>query len=406
MQYEKLAQSIMAKYAIDTGLQRDPETGAINRPRRYLWTDAFAVCNFIGFYKRYSDPIFLQQALALVEQVHNVLGRHRDDSPKSGWISGLDHDEAKLHPTAGGLRIGKPQDECHADAEIDSSAEWQQDGQYFHYLTKWMHALNCVARATGDSQYNEWARELAKTAHSKFVYDDYANPQRLKRIYWKMSIDLSRPRVLSMGHHDPLDGLLVYRQLQAYCEKTKGKPSNFNLSSEIEEMTAIVQAKEWATNDTLGAGCLLTDAYKLCQLIGLYQLDERHLFKRILKDIESSLHHIIRGNFFSTEASNRLAFRELGLAIGLQTISKMRQVLNEHSKEFQQVDSLNLILMRLSAYEPLHNIIENFWLQPKRQSLIVWQEHVDINNVMLATSLFPSGYIQLETKTTVHAAPL
>ncbi|AEP29421.1 hypothetical protein [Brumicola nitratireducens] len=395
MNYEQLAQSIMTQYAIDTGLARDPESGAKNPPRRYLWTDAFAVCNYLGFYKRHSAPAFLQQALTLVEQVHCVLGKHREDSSKKGWISGLDDVEAKRHPTAGGLRIGKPLNESNADTEVNSSAEWQQDGQYFHYLTKWMHALNCVARATGDMQYNEWARELAKTAHSAFVYDDYVNSKRVKRIYWKMSIDLSRPLVLSMGHHDPLDGLLIYQQLQTCCARAEAKTSNYNLSNEIAEMAAVCEAKNWATNDTLGVGCLLTDAYKLCQLMGLYQLNGQHLFEKILQDIESSLHHIVGGNLFSIKASNRLAFRELGLAIGLQTISKMRQVLTKHSAEFQQVDSLNLLLLRLSAYEPLHSIIENFWLKPEQQSLAVWQEHADINNVMLATSLFPSGYVQL-----------
>lgn len=395
MKCEQLAQSIMAKYAIDTGLLSDPETGEKHLPRRYLWTDAFAVCNYIGFYKCYSNPVFLEQALALVEQVHCVLGRHRDDSPKCGWLSGLDDDEAKLHPTAGGLRIGKPLDESHVDTKVHASLEWQQDGQYFHYLTKWMHALNCVALATDDSQYNKWGRELAKTAHRAFVYNDFADPQHVKRIYWKMSIDLTRPLVSSMGHHDPLDGLLTYHQLQACFPEQQNKTLDYNLSREIKEITAVCQAKEWATNDPLGAGCLLTDAYKLCQLIGLYKLDERHLFEKILHDIESSLHHIIGSNLFSISASNRLAFRELGLAIGLQTVSKMHQVLTEHPTEFQQGILLNPILMRLSAYEPLHNIIENFWLKSDNQSLGVWEEHADINNVMLATSLFPNGYIQL-----------
>ncbi len=36
-----------------------------------------------------------------------------------------------------------------------------------------------------------------------------------KRMYWKMSIDLSRPQVASMGHHDALDGLVACRTLAA-----------------------------------------------------------------------------------------------------------------------------------------------------------------------------------------------
>jgi len=40
-----------------------------------------------------------------------VLGRHRDDDTRSGWISGLDDEKGKQHPTFGGLRIGKPLNE-------------------------------------------------------------------------------------------------------------------------------------------------------------------------------------------------------------------------------------------------------------------------------------------------------
>ena len=38
-------EQIMAQFAAETGL-----TGAC-APRRYLWTDAFAVCNFLELYR-------------------------------------------------------------------------------------------------------------------------------------------------------------------------------------------------------------------------------------------------------------------------------------------------------------------------------------------------------------------
>lgn len=52
----------------------------------------------------------------------------------------------------------------------DPRLEWERDGQYFHYLRKWMHALHCTSRVTGDGQYDLWARELAQAAHQTFVY--------------------------------------------------------------------------------------------------------------------------------------------------------------------------------------------------------------------------------------------
>jgi hypothetical protein len=55
--------------------------------------------------------------------------------------------------------------------------------------------------------YNRWAVDLAKTAHVRFTYLQWGGEP--KRMYWKMSIDLSCPLVTSMGQHDPLDGLIT-----------------------------------------------------------------------------------------------------------------------------------------------------------------------------------------------------
>ena len=64
---------------------------------------------------------------------------------------------------------------------------------------------NTVKGGTG------WAVELAKTAHARFTYMPASGGR--KRMYWKMSIDLTYPLVPSMGQHDPLDGLITYQQL-------------------------------------------------------------------------------------------------------------------------------------------------------------------------------------------------
>ncbi len=92
------AAEIMAEFARLTGL-----SAAAGFPRRYLWTDAFAVCNFLELYRRTSDEKYKDLALRLVGQVHNLLGRHREDDPRNSWISGLGEEEGQKHPTAGGL---------------------------------------------------------------------------------------------------------------------------------------------------------------------------------------------------------------------------------------------------------------------------------------------------------------
>ncbi|MDR4496413.1 MAG: hypothetical protein MRK02_00545 [Candidatus Scalindua sp.] len=172
-----MAVEIMTEFASLTGL-----TQVVKAQRRYLWTDAFAVCNFLGLYRQTGDDKYKALALLLVDQVHNILGRHREDDSRTGWISGLDEEEGLLHPTKGGLRIGKKMNERGLSDRFDERVEWDSDGQYYHYLTKWMHTLNRVSRITGDTTYNTWALELAKTVHAGFVHAPLYGLQ--KSIYW------------------------------------------------------------------------------------------------------------------------------------------------------------------------------------------------------------------------------
>ena len=156
---------IMRDFASITGLEP-----ASAHPQRYLWTDAFAVCNYLELFHRTDERKYQDLALRLVNQVHRILGRHRNDDPRMGWISGLSNEEGTIHPTRGGLRIGKQLNERRHHESINDPLEWDRDGQYYHYLIKWMHALNRVSRVTGDSTYTKWAIELAKTAHAAFTY--------------------------------------------------------------------------------------------------------------------------------------------------------------------------------------------------------------------------------------------
>jgi hypothetical protein len=197
--------TLMNNFAWRTGLTSD-------RPkRRYLWTDAFAVCNFLGLARTTGDRRYFDLARRLVDQVHHTLGQHRGDDPRRGWPSGLNEHEGKSHPTLGGLRIGKNLPERGVDEPFDEQLEWDRDGQYFHYLTQWMHALDQMSRSTGESKFNVWARELAKTAYHAFIYQPSIG--RVPRMYWKMSIDLLRPLV-------PLDGATRSLRWLYHCGAT------------------------------------------------------------------------------------------------------------------------------------------------------------------------------------------
>lgn len=378
----------MIEFAAETGL-----SSAQKAPRRYLWTDSFAVCNFLELYRQTHDEKFKDLALLLIDQVHSTLGSHREDDPRSGWISGLDEEQGKIHPTKGGLRIGKKMNERRPDELPDDRLEWDRDGQYYHYLTKWMHALNCVSRVTGDVRYNDWAIELAKTAHARFTYVPSAGGQQ--RMYWKMSIDLSYPLVASMGHHDPLDGLITYHQLQATSAANAQKPQHPDLTAEINDMAQICRAKSWATDDPLGIGGLLCDACKVGQMITNKTFEQIDLLRGLLDDSRLSLNSYMKASTLNLPADYRLAFRELGLSIGLRAVEKLRKLIEENPGLFDRQQQLDNHLETLIRYMPLVEIIESFWLERASRQAATWQEHRDINAVMLATSLAPEGYLTI-----------
>ncbi|MGZ6223668.1 MAG: hypothetical protein ACXWMW_13110 [Syntrophales bacterium] len=381
------ARTIMMEFAHLTGLLSSKE-----KPRRYLWTDAFAVCNFLTLYKQTSDERYKELALRLVDQVHNVLGRRRTEDTWIGWISGLPEEEGKLHPTSGGLRIGKGMNERGQDEPYDEQLEWDRDGQYYHYLTKWMHALARVSRVTGDSIYARWAIELAKVVHSKFTYFPPAGGQ--KRMYWKMSIDLSYPLVPSMGHHDPLDGLITYMELKAAVEGSK-KSKELDLSKEIKDMAAICEGKNWATDDPLGMGELLSTAYKLAQLMTDADAEQEELLNDLLDSSITGLRLFERRNQLKLPAEYRLAFRELGLSIGLHAIEKMQKLIKQAPRNFSANPRLHSQMKDLTRYTSLSNMIEAYWLDDTNRQATGWIAHRDINMVMLATSLAPEGYISI-----------
>ncbi|MGE5190930.1 MAG: hypothetical protein ACM3U2_00395 [Deltaproteobacteria bacterium] len=375
---DALVQTLMADFADATGVSGK------TKPRRYLWTDAFAVCNFLGLYRQTGEDRYRGLAVELVDQVHHILGRHRRDDPRHGWISGLSEEDGERHPTRGGLRIGKIRNERGPDEPADSRLEWDQDGQYFHYLTKWMHALYRMGRETGESRYQRWAAELAVAAHNAFTFE--ISPGGPRRMVWKMSIDLTRPLVSSMGQHDPLDALVTYLELQA-ADGLEAQ-DRAGLAMPIADTTEMCQGARWATDDPLGIGGLLDDAARLAQLVFRCGVERRQLLRQILVEAELSLHAFARSSPLNDHAAHRLAFRELGLAIGLSGLERIRDLVKGD-------DELDAVVTGLLLHRSLADQIRTFWSDSPHRLGRTWMEHRDINTVMLATSLSPEGYLQL-----------
>ena len=378
-------QEIMQEFARLTGL--DPISSS---PRRYLWTDAFAVCNYLELYRRTGDASYRDLAVRLVDQVHHILGRHRDDDPRKGWISALPEQEGERHPTVGGLRIGKDRNERMPGEPLDERGEWDRDGQYYHYLTKWMHALNRVSRVCGDPVYTRWAVELARTAHARFTFVPAAGGP--KRMVWKMSIDLSYPLVPSMGLHDPLDGLVTCSELQSTMDSIPGS-SLPDLHTETAEMAELCRRQDLATDDPLGIGGLLFDASRIAQLMRQGRFAYPDLLERVLESALQGVRIVERSRQLQLPAGYRLAFRELGLSIGMKGLDASKGMIEESRGEFGTL--VQRTVADLMHYQPLAGEIEQFWLDEANRRAGTWTEHREINMVMLATSLAPDGFITI-----------
>ncbi|MFN0246299.1 MAG: hypothetical protein ACKV2T_05295, partial [Kofleriaceae bacterium] len=130
-----------------------------------------------------------------------------------------------------------------------------------------------------------------------------------------MSIDLSRPLVHAMGQHDPLDGLLTCLELD---------PDG--LAGPIEDFARMVDLRALATGDPLGLGGLLVDAQRLATLVrrGVPRASGA-LLASIIGAAADGLERFLQHTELRMHADHRLAFRELGLAIGLAAFARMNR---------------------------------------------------------------------------------
>lgn len=262
-----------------------PPPAAEGHRGRYLWTDGFAVVNFLTLHKFTGEDRYVTLAANLVSTVHNILGYTRDGQSR---LPGATDD----HPLNGGLRIGK----------LDESGP-DGDGQYFHYLTVWMFALNRVTVVTGNKWYNDQAVSLAKAVLPRFMTNMSSDRPRM---YWKLSMDLSRPLVTSEGNLDPIDGYVTYKLLQDTSD------DETVLQDEIAAFKKIVDTKwrYYSSSDTLDLGMTLWTAHWLSS--------EDTWAATISRRAISCLGFLVQDGYFDEPVSRRLAFREFGTALGLR----------------------------------------------------------------------------------------
>ncbi len=378
------ASALMIRFAERTGVEGEQP------PRRYLWTDAFAVCNALALADATGDVRSRRMADTLVEQVHAVLGRHRSDDPRRGWLSGLAEDEARRHPTCAGLRIGKPLPERLPHEPFDERLEWDRDGQYFHYLTRWMQALEQRARWSGEPESHRWAQELFVAAHRGFVSRARSGALRM---CWKMSIALDRPLVASMGQHDPIDGLVTGLALRATAESLPGASQVPDFDSSLADFASLASQQPIETTDLLGIGGLLMDAGRVAQLVLEGRLADDGLFDRIFAGAARSLDAVDLERELARPPARRLAFRELGAAIGLAALEPIERLSGARASSPSEARMPFSRPEALRAAREIGEAICAFWHDRTQRFAGTWQEHVDINDVMLATVLLPQGWL-------------
>lgn len=310
--------------------------GAGGHRGRYLWTDAFGVVNFISLYGETSSSKYLALARRLVQTVHDVLGKTRDGSDR---LPGATDDE----PLKGGLRIGK-MDETGSDG----------DGQYHHYLTLWMFALNRLSLATKDSSYNDLAIQLAQAIHPKFVS---SGDQGKLRMVWKVSMDMQNVLVPSEGHLDAATGSVIYRLLDQTALVQGGKQGILKQETDDYKILMSRKGSLSPSGDTLdlGMGLWMCHFFKGEAWATGFGTEALQLAQKLLKE-DSSL--------MRTDASQRLAFREFGTCLGILC--------------YGGDEGLNERVAALVEFWGLHQLEEKDDLRP-------------ISQVMHAAAMFPGG---------------
>eukprot|EP00005_Dracoamoeba_jomungandri_P005533 CAMPEP_0174260792 /NCGR_PEP_ID=MMETSP0439-20130205/10537_1 /TAXON_ID=0 /ORGANISM="Stereomyxa ramosa, Strain Chinc5" /LENGTH=337 /DNA_ID=CAMNT_0015345121 /DNA_START=221 /DNA_END=1234 /DNA_ORIENTATION=+ len=178
-------------------MDKDDAGLCANGQRRYLWTDAFGVLNFVSLASLSKDEDkrrgFLDAAITLVEVVHESLGR-----PRSEEFPMLKDEES---PSGyAGLRIGKNR------ARTKSDAGMSLDGMYFHYVDKWLFALLRLGQESGDLKFIRQAAKFVKCLNPLFV-DPTSGAIR-----WKINMDGSPIQGIEQTrvNDDTLNAYIIY----------------------------------------------------------------------------------------------------------------------------------------------------------------------------------------------------
>jgi hypothetical protein len=125
------------------------------------------------------------------------------------------------------------------------------------------------------------------------------------------------------------------------------------------------------------------------------QLKNEALLESVLNSALMGLETFVMNETLNYPAGYRLAFRELGLSIGLSGVENLQKWSEENSSLFSRESSVHQRIEDLMEYAALREKIERFWMDDENRKASTWISHREINMVMLATSLAPGRFLMI-----------
>lgn len=138
--------------------------------------------------------------------------------------------------------------------------------------------------------------------------------------------------------------------------------------------------------------------YILQKQIGSSDHHRTNLYDEVREVTLIGLKSFVQSHDLDRPSDERIPFRELGLALGLRAVERMLAEESELPNSGPSHSSPSAIqlppLKGLLAFLPLADRIESCWLDPEHQSTRSWSDHLDMNEIMLASALNPSCWLQ------------
>ena len=172
---------------------------------------------------------------------------------------------------------------------------------------------------------------------------------------------------------------------------TSGRPARRYLWTDaLGVCTSLGLHEETGDDRWRGLGGLLALAWWTAWL-GDRGRGDPELLEILLRDAAAGLSDFVRTAELDALAGWRLAFRELGLAVGLSAAERLAAAAGEGGEGSVPAGPAD----SLRDYLPLRREIEEYWLREEHRQASTWREHRDISRVALVTSLAPGGYLDL-----------